>query len=312
MVRAIASGNGRPATQRAYEQITSGQDTLESVVAGVNLVEDDPNDMTVGYGGLPNELGIVELDAAVMHGPSSGAGSVASLRGIRHPSSVARLVMLHTDHIMLVGKGALKFALAHGFKKENLLTDKARERWLEWKRNLSDRDDWLPTPTKGDQAGRRYYGDEQRPTGTIHCAGINAAGDISCVTTTSGLAYKIPGRVGDSPIIGAGLYLDNEVGSCGATGRGEEAIRNVCSFAAVELMRSGRSPEEAGLEVMRRVVRHAPRRLLDESGGPKFGLNLYLLRKDGAYAGVHLRGESRFAVTDEQGTRLEDSVPLIP
>lgn len=308
-VLSISSGNGQPATAKTYEMILAGQDTLDAVVAGVNIVEDDPDDMTVGLGGFPNEEGDVELDAAVMHGPTHQAGAVASLRHIRNPSQVARLVMQQTDHVLLVGKGALEFALAHGFQKENLLTDKARQAWLKWKQNLSDEDDWLPPPDDADDkvAIRQRF---ERPTGTIHCAGMNADGEISCTTTTSGLAFKIPGRVGDSPLIAAGLYVDNEIGSCGATGRGEEVIRNAGSFAAVELMRTGMAPQDAGLEVLRRIAKHAPPRLKDAMGRPNFNVQLYLLRKDGAYAGVSLRGQAKFAVTDAQGTRTENSAVL--
>jgi N4-(beta-N-acetylglucosaminyl)-L-asparaginase len=306
-VKVVSSDNGRPATQRAYELLLAGTDPLDAVIAGVNIVEDDPNDMTVGYGGLPNEEGVVELDAAVMHGPTHQAGAVAALQGIKNPSKVARLVMQQTDHILLVGAGAQRFAQAHGFPIEDLLTDQARRAWLEWKQNLSPDDDWLPAPPRPDkrQAARRL----ERPTGTIHCAGLNAAGDLSCVTTTSGLAFKIPGRVGDSPLVGAGLYVDNEVGSCGSTGRGEEVIRNSCSFAAVELMRTGLEPAAAGLEVLRRLAKHTAGRLLDRQGRPSFNVNLYLLRKDGAHAGVSLF-PSKFAVTDAQGTRLEDCQTL--
>lgn len=308
VVKAISSDNGQPATSRAYEFMLAGQDPLDAVIAGVNIVEDDPNDMTVGYGGLPNEEGVVELDAAVMHGPTHQAGAVAAIQGIKNPSKVARLVMQQTDHILLVGEGAQRFAVAHGFPIENLLTEKARLAWLEWKQNLSPDDDWLPPPKEGEkQAAYRF----ERPTGTIHCAGLNAAGDLACTTTTSGLAFKIPGRVGDSPIIGAGLYCDNEVGSCGSTGRGEEVIRNSCSVAAVELMRTGMEPAAAGLEVLKRLAKHTAPRLRDDQGRPTFNVNLYLLRKDGVHAGVSLF-PSKFAVTDAQGTRLEDCQALYP
>lgn len=326
-VRAISSANGLQTTKLAYKKMIAGDDTLESVVAGVALVEDDPNDTSVGYGGLPNEDGIVELDAAVMHGPSHRAGSVASLRNIRHPAQVAMKVLYRTDHVLLVGAGALEFARAHGFDEENLLTDKARKIWLHWKENLSIEDDWI-APEEMDQEVAAFYGYERsdvsrtgrhfvrtrpwiRPTGTIHCAGLNAKGEISCTTTTSGLAFKIPGRVGDSPIIGAGLYCDNEVGSCGSTGRGEANLQNQCSFAAVELMRSGMSPEEAGMEVLRRVASHTrEQHLLDEKGRPNFGLKFYVMNMDGDYAGLTMWGPSKFAVTDAQGTRLEDCKSL--
>lgn len=321
-VRVVSSANGLAATKRAYELVMSNQDPLEAVVEGVSLVEADPKDTSVGYGGLPNEEGIVELDAAVMHGPTHRAGSVAALRNIKHPARVAMHVMRLTDHELLVGEGALRFARSVGFKEEELLTERARRIWLHWKLTLSDKDDWLAPPrTEPDpdtaaffkqhsalvqidgQTRRRF----QRPTGTIHCSAINAQGDISCTTTTSGLAFKIPGRVGDSPIIGAGLYCDNEIGSCGSTGRGEANLQNLCSFAAVEFMRNGMSPREAGLEICRRVARHTKRPdLLDDQGRPNFGLKFYLLDKTGEYAGVSLWGPAKFAVTDSAGTRLEE------
>ena len=313
-VRVISSSNGGPTTRRAYDLITQGADTLEACVDGVNIVEDDPNDTSVGYGGLPNEEGVIQLDAAVMHGPTHQAGAVASLEGIRFPSRVAQLVLRRTDHVLLVAEGALRFAKAHGFQEENLLTDKARRIWLRWKETLSGKDDWLPPQPKAQGKDAQAEADDKqaaaiirnRPTGTIHCAGIDAGGNMSCVTTTSGLAFKIPGRVGDSPIIGAGLYVDNEIGSCGSTGRGEANLQNLCSFAAVELMRGGMTPQEAGLEVLRRVAQHTVPRLRNAQGQPDFNLKFYLLRKDGMYAGVAMHGPTKFAVTDEQGTRLED------
>lgn len=307
-VRVIASGNGLGAVGLAYREIVGGRDTADAVVAGVSLVEDDPDDMTVGYGGFPNEDGVVTLDAAVMHGPTAGAGSVASIEQIKNPSQVALRVMRRTDHVMLVGAGAQEFAVAHGFKKQDLLTDAAREAWLNWKERLSDEDDWLPSEDPDDQVARIPFKD--RPTGTIHCAGLNKGGDLSCVTTTSGLAFKLPGRVGDSPIIGAGLYCDNDVGTCGCTGRGEEAIRNACSFAGVEFMRGGMPPAEAALEVLRRVMNKASHRLKDADGRPLFNLVVYLLRKDGEYASAVLHGEHNFCVADDTGARRENCVPL--
>jgi len=302
-IKAISSANGLQSTRRAYELLRRGADPLDAVIAGVNLVEDDPEDMSVGLGGLPNEQGVVELDAAVMHGPTHRAGAVAALRGIRNPSKVAKLVMERTDHVLLVGEGALRFARAMGFEEQNLLTERARKVWLRWKQNLSPDDDWLSREQAG--AATKTAMIPNRPTGTIHCAGINATGEMACTTTTSGLAFKIPGRVGDSPIIGAGLYVDNEVGSCGSTGRGEANLRNLCCFAAVELMRGGMSPEDAGLAVLGRVVKTCEPRLKDEQGRPRFNLHFYLLAKDGTHAGVTMWGPGRFSVTDDRGTRHE-------
>ncbi len=344
-VKVIASGNGLGTTKLAYEQIVSGTDVLDAVVAGVNLVEEDPRDTSVGYGGLPNERGVVQLDSAVMHGPTHQSGAVACLEKIKYPSRVAKLVLWRTDHVLLVGEGALEFARAHGFEEENLLTDRARRIWLRWKENLSPTDNWFTpeqsmqpspdreTPADGNQQSNHrpfndrfnnhgYYdtGEEfdlfaarvlaHPPTGTIHCSGMNSNGDLSCVTTTSGLAWKIPGRVGDSPIIGAGLYVDNEIGSCGSTGRGEANLHNLSSFAAVELMRNGMTPQEAGLEILRRIAEHTAPRLRDSDGKPNYGLQFYLIRKDGMHAGVTMRGRGRFAITDQDGTRHEELVAL--
>ena len=320
---AISSGNGQRATAKAYEMIVDGADPLDAVVAGVNIVEADPEDISVGYGGLPNELGVVQLDAAVMHGPTHQAGAVACIEGIKLPSLVAKLVMQRTDHVLLVGRGATEFAKAHGFKEENLLTEQARKIWLHWKETLSDEDDWL-APEATDESGDGLGVDDRsfdalaerivrnRPTGTIHCSAINQNGEMSCVTTTSGLAFKIPGRVGDSPIIGAGLYVDNEVGSCGSTGRGEANLQNLSCSTAVELMRNGMSPLEAGMEMLRRIANNTPARLRDDQGRPAFGLRFYLLRNDGAHAGVSMRGQGHYSVSDQQGTRLEPCKSLFP
>jgi len=317
-IKVISSGNGSEATKKAYELIVAGSDPIDAVVAGVAIVEDDPNDTSVGFGGLPNERGVVELDAAVMHGPTHHAGAVASLQNVRHPAQVALQVLRRSDHVLLVGAGALEFARAHGFPEENLLTDHSRRIWLRWKETMSEKDDWLPDPNEKDPGVAAFFEKQsvltadgsrlrfRRPTGTIHCSGMAANGDISCTTTTSGMAFKIPGRVGDSPIIGAGLYCDNEVGSCGSTGRGEANLQNLCSFAGVELMRNGASPEEAGMEILRRVAKTTEARLRDSEGRPDFGLNFYLMSKDGRYAGVTMWGPEKFSITDENGTRLEE------
>lgn len=312
----VASANGLRAVTRAMEMIRTGADALDAVIAGVNIVEDDPNDTSVGYGGLPNEEGVVELDAAVMHGPTHRAGAVASLRNIKNPSRVARTVMERTDHVLLVGEGALRFARAHGFPEENLLTDRAREAWLHWKENLSRKDDWLPPHTREDadigmlphpllqDAFGAYY----RHTGTIHCSGLDAHGNLSCVTTTSGLAFKIPGRVGDSPIIGAGLYVDNAVGSAGSTGRGEANLANCSSRMIVERMRTGASPEQACLDVVQSIVDHTRmRRLLDDNGRPKFEVEFYAVNARGAYGGARIYNGGKFSVHD--GTEARH-VPL--
>jgi N4-(beta-N-acetylglucosaminyl)-L-asparaginase len=307
----VASANGLRACERAMELLQTGADPVDAVVAGVNLVEDDPNDHSVGYGGLPNEDGIVELDASVMHGPTHKAGAVAALRNIRNPSSVARLVMQRTDHVLLVGEGALRFARAHGFKEEDLLTDEARRLWLEWKENLSSHDYWLP-PEMSTQSGLFRDHKTSFTWGTITCLAVTAAGDLGGCTSTSGLSYKIAGRVGDSPIIGAGLYVDNEVGACGSTGRGEANMLNCTCFLVVELMRAGATPAEACLEALGRVARRTEARLRDAQGYPNFGLILYALRKDGVFGGASLRGTATMAVHDGTQARLVDLPGIFP
>ena len=305
---AIASSNGLEVVRRAHELLRAGADTLEAAIAGVTLTEDDPEETSVGYGGLPNEDGVVELDAAVLHGPTHRAGSVAALQFVRHPAQIARLVMEQTDHVMLCGEGALRFARAHGFKEENLLTEKARKIWLYWRQTRAPEDDWLPPPD--DQLDPEVSKFFNRPTGTVHCGALNAAGDVSCVTSTSGLAFKLAGRISDSCVVGAGLYADNNVGSCGSTGRGEANLQNLGSFTGVELMRQGRTPREAGQEVLRRIVETTEPRLRDEHGRPKFNLNFFLLAKDGTYADVSMWGPVKFAVADDRGPRMEDAVYL--
>jgi N4-(beta-N-acetylglucosaminyl)-L-asparaginase len=315
----IASGNGLSATAKAMEMIQAGADPLDAVVAGVNIVECDPNDHTVGYGGLPNEDGVVELDSCVMHGPTHNAGAVAALRNIKTPSSVAKLVMQRTDHVLLVGEGALRFAKAHGFKEEDLLTDEAREEWLKWKEARPE-DDWLPSEVLEDETAQqasaaseifRGPGGAEFTYGTINCCALDAAGNLAGVTTTSGLSYKIPGRVGDSPIIGAGLYVDNKVGAAGATGRGEAAILNCGSFSVVDAMRQGKTPTEACLEVLRRVLKHNhDPRLQRRDGRPKFDLKFYAVRKDGLFGSAAIWSEAGFAVHAQEQNRLEDCACL--
>jgi N4-(beta-N-acetylglucosaminyl)-L-asparaginase len=305
----IASGNGQRAVEKAMDLLKQGEDPLDAVIAGVNIVESDPNDMSVGYGGLPNEDGVVELDASVMHGPTHNAGAVASLRNIKNPSKVAKLVMERTDHVLLAGKGALKFAKAHGFKEEELLTDRARERWLRWKETLSDRDNWFPP--KSEELDREIR-DLVAHYGTINCCALDVLGNLAGVTTTSGLSYKIPGRVGDSPIIGAGLYVDNEVGAAGSTGRGEANILNCGSFMVVEFMRNGFSPEEACLQSLKRIADKTKLQpyLLNDEGKPRFGLSFYAVNKKGDFGSATMWSRGRFAVHDGTSARLEEAAYL--
>ena len=330
----ISSANGfyrdNPAgspIKKAYDMVAGGADPLDAAIAGVNMVELDPNDMSVGLGGLPNEEGVVQLDASCMHGPTKRAGAVGCLEDIATPSLVAKAVMDHTDHIFLVGAGAKKFALEMGFKEQNLLTEKSREAWLKWKSRLSPNDSWLDVPDDSAPAKRRVtpstrqHGDDDNHVfldergvphtfGTINMNAVTVNGDIGSVTTTSGISWKIPGRVGDSPIIGAGQYCDNEVGAAGSTGRGESNIKVCGAFLAVELMRQGKSPEEALLEVMRRVIAMTEKRLLDDRGRPYFDLSYYAVTKDGRFAGSSAYEGFQYAVADASGPRLESAVFL--
>jgi N4-(beta-N-acetylglucosaminyl)-L-asparaginase len=311
------NGGTKVGVQVAFEMITKGTDVLDALVAGVNLCEFDPGDTSVGYGGLPNADGVVQLDSCCMHGPSKRAGGVASLEGVRTPSLVAKAVMEHTDHHLLVGRGAQEFARSMGFRiEDDLNTEASRKLWLEWKRRI-DPEHYLDPKKRGDAAlmaglsmVRDGLIDPNHFWGTINCDGINSRGELCGVTTTSGLAWKIPGRVGDSPILGAGLYVDNEVGAAGSTGRGEANLYNLCSFLIVEQMRLGKSPKDAGMEALRRVQKNTvEKRLLNGRGLPNFGLNFYVVNKKGEWAGVSMY-PSKFAVCTENGPETRDTEPL--
>ena len=267
---------------------------LEAAVVGVGVVEDDELDHSVGLGGLPNEEGVVQLDSSVMFGPTHQAGAVGAIENIQNPAVAAMYVLRATDHSFIVGEGAYRFARAMGLPHRELLTDEARKIWLDWKRNLSDRDDWMsPSADEFDpELGDRFT------QGTIHLSALAANGDLAAVTTTSGLSFKIPGRVGDSPIVGAGMFCDNDVGSAGATGRGEEAIVNCGAFSVVEAMRADRDPVEACLDVLKRVAGKAKSRGLVENGRPNFQLTFYALRKDGAYGAASMIEGAQFAVSN--------------
>ena len=308
----ISSGNGREAAAKAMELILQGKDALDAIIAGVNIVEDDPKDNSVGYGGLPNEEGVVELDASVMHGPTGRGGAVAALQNIKNPSKVARTVMERSDHVLIVGAGALRFAKAHGFKEENLLTDEAREAWLKWKENLSQVDDWLPPHDINSRGIGQVIQSYRRHYGTINCNAIDLNGGISGCTTTSGLAFKIPGRVGDSPILGAGLWVDNEVGAAGSTGRGEANLLACSSVMVVEFMRQGKSPEQACLLACERIANQTKmKRLLDDEGRPTFDVRFYAINKRGEHGSASLWSGGTYAVnTGEKQSRLLNSAFL--
>jgi len=299
---AVSSANGIRGVARAVELMTQGVDTLDAGVEGVKIQELDPTDNSVGYGGLPNEDGVVQLDASCVHGPTKRAGAVAALEGIKTPSEVARLVLKYTNHILLVGAGARKFALSYGFKDEDLLTPESRELWLHWRANRGKDDDWVDVTDPRQSL-------VVRPTGTINLNTINEKGDISSITTTSGLAWKIAGRAGDSPIVGAGQYTDNEVGAAGSTGLGELNIMVCGGFLTVEHMRRGMAPTDAALETLKRVVAMAPPRLIDERGRPRFSIQFYALNKKGETGAASIY-PARYAVHDGSKAELRDAAVL--
>ncbi|MCA1660213.1 MAG: N(4)-(beta-N-acetylglucosaminyl)-L-asparaginase, partial [Verrucomicrobiaceae bacterium] len=324
----IASANGNKfknggdvtCVQKAFTMMTQeGGDVLDALIAGVNITELDPLDTSVGYGGLPNADGVVQLDACCMHGPKRRAGGVACMEGVRTPSLVARAVMEQTDHHLIVGKGAQNFARGLGFKiEDDLNTEESRKLWLEWKRRI-DPLHYLD-PQKRAEAGNRVMRqmvaegliDPQHVYGTINCDGINAKGEICGVTTTSGLPWKIPGRVGDSPILGAGLYVDGGVGAAGSTGRGEANLYNLCSFLIVENMRRGMHPKDAGLDACKRIKSNTvEKRLLNSKGNPNFGINFYALSAKGEFAGVSMYSGATYAVCTEKGPETLPCEPLL-
>ena len=359
------NGGDLNAVETAFARITAGDDVLDALVAGVNIPENDPEESGIGYGGLPNERGVVQLDACCMHGPKKRAGGIAGLEGVRTPSRVAQAVADYTDHHLLVGQGAQDFARNLGFTiEDDLNTERSRTLWLEWRRRVDpehylDPDD-RPVRRRGggagparrqasgagglkktasrqasgaggageaasqlaeklrEQAWRKYQAGlsmvrdglipEHSFWGTINCNGISAAGEICGVTTTSGLAWKIPGRAGDSPILGAGLYVDGDVGACGSTGRGEANLFNLSSFLVVEKMRDGLHPKDAALEALRRIRANTiEERLLNGRGEPAFNVRFFALDKQGRHAGVQMYGGGEgYAICTENGAELLD------
>lgn len=312
------NGGTQTCVEKAFSMITGGADVLDSVIAGVNIVELDPLDDSVGYGGLPNADGVVQLDSSCMHGPKKRAGSVACIEGVRTPSLVARMVMEQTDHHLIVGKDAQAFARNFGFKiEDDLNTQHSRQVWLEWKRR-SDPGHYLD-PKKRAEIGFRKTMEmvaegkirREHVYGTINCDGISPKGEICGVTTTSGLAFKIPGRVGDSPILGAGLYVDGEVGAAGSTGRGEANLYNLCSYLIVENMRRGMAPKDAGMEALKRIKANTiEKRLRTSNGDPNFGINFYILNAKGEYAGVSMY-PAKYAVCTENGAQTLSTESLL-
>jgi N4-(beta-N-acetylglucosaminyl)-L-asparaginase len=308
------NGGTQTGVEKAFAMMTGGRDVLDALIAGVNLVELDPEETSVGYGGLPNAEGVVQLDSCCMHGPRKRAGGVAAIEGVKTPSLVAQKVMDETDHHLLVGKGAQDFARSMGFEIfPDLNTDRSRKAWIEWKRR-SDPLHYLD-PIKREAALRQVSLDMMaegwiEPNhfyGTINCNGVNAKGDVCGVTTTSGLAWKIPGRVGDSPILGAGLYVDNTVGAAGSTGRGEANLYNLTSYLIIESMRRGLPPKDAGMDALKRIKANTiEKRLLNESGDPNFDINFYIVNARGEHAGVSMFAGNnvKYAVCTENGPEL--------
>ncbi|MEO0480165.1 MAG: N(4)-(beta-N-acetylglucosaminyl)-L-asparaginase [Planctomycetota bacterium] len=302
---AVSSANGLRSVEIAVEKMKAGYPPVDAAVSGVEVVENDPNDTSVGYGGLPNMDGVVELDSCVMDGRSGLAGAVASLRNIKNPAQVALKVMRRTDHVLLVADGALEFAKLHGFKEENLLTERARKEWLRWRENHSDRDDYVNPEENGDW-GKEFI----RSTGTIHVGAVNEDGELGGVTTTSGLAFKIPGRVGDSPLIGCGNYVDGDVGVGDSTGRGEAVIVTNGGHRVVRYMQDGLSPTDACLAALRDVARFTKtKRLQREDGKPDFQVNFYAVNKAGEVGGAALY-PSRYARMTENGSEIVESAAL--
>lgn len=321
----IASGNGhqfknggsRTCVEEAFHRLSSGTDVLESLIAGVNIVELDPKDTSVGYGGVPNADGVVQLDSCCMHGAKNWAGGVAGLEGVKTPASVAYKVASETDHHLLVGKGAQDFAKAMGFEiEDDLNTETSRRIWLEWKRRIDPTHYLDPAKRGGGEtlamsAARQSLIDDGtldpiHAYGTINCCGMDPEGRIAGVTTTSGLAFKIPGRVGDSPILGAGLYVDGQVGAAGSTGRGEANLFNCASFLIVEELRRGAHPKDAARAAMKRIrATTTEKRLLDDKGRPSFGMEYYVLDATGRHAGISTSPGAQYAVCDENGARFE-------
>jgi N4-(beta-N-acetylglucosaminyl)-L-asparaginase len=311
------NGGTQTCVEKAFALIVSGADVLDAVIAGVNINELDPAEMSVGYGAFPNAEGVLQLDASCMHGPKKRAGSVAGIEGVKTPSLVAKAVADRTDHHLLVAQGAQDFARKLGFEiLPDLNTEASRKAWFEWKRKtdplhyLKPEDRAIEVKKISLEIMRKYGVGPEHYYGTINCNGLGPKGEICGVTTTSGMAWKIPGRVGDSPILGAGLYVDGEVGAAGSTGRGEANLFSLASFFIVENMRRGMHPKDAGIEALKRVAANTiEKRLLNSRGLPNFGMDYYMLNAKGEHAGAGLY-PSRYAICTENGPQIVTSASL--
>ena len=279
---------GKAANAEAWKTLIAGGKVIDAVEAGVKIPEADPGNQSVGYGGLPDRDGHVTLDACIMDGSNLACGSVAFLEHIVHPISVAKLVMQKTPHVMLVGEGALQFALQNGFTKTNLLTPKSERDWKEWLK----KGEYKPVINSEVSLAKTVNGipGDKNNHDTIGMIAIDTSGNIGGACTTSGLAYKIHGRVGDSPIIGAGLYADSEVGAATSTGMGEEVIRTCGSHTVVELMRQGYSPEKACRKAVERIMRRNPEKMKELQVG------FLALNKKGEYGAYAIHKGFTYAV----------------
>jgi N4-(beta-N-acetylglucosaminyl)-L-asparaginase len=315
------NGGTKTCVETAFERITKGEDVLDALIAGVNIVELDPTEDSVGYGGLPNAEGTVQLDSCCMHGPKKTAGGVGASENVKTPSLLAKAVMEHTDHHLIVGKDVTKVARMMGFEiVDDLNTPNSRAKYVIWKTEV-EKLHYIKDPEAHAAAVSQITTNMVKAGlvnanhiyGTINCNGVNAAGDVCGVTTTSGMAWKVPGRLGDSPILGAGLYVDNEFGAAGSTGRGEANLFGLCSFLIVDEMRRGAHPKDAGMTALKRIQANTvAKRLLNGRGLPNFGINFYVVNKKGEHAGVTMYAAGGYAVCDSIGPRLETMDALLP
>jgi N4-(beta-N-acetylglucosaminyl)-L-asparaginase len=328
----IASANGHlfrnggheSCVERAFRLMTDAaapHDPLEALVEGVTIVELDPGETSVGRGSLPNADGVPQLDACCMDGARRRAAGVAALEGIATAARVAHRVLRETPHHLLAGAGAQEFAISRGFEVEDLMTPKSRGLWIEWRRRVDALCAAEPAVARldagyavGREMSREGLIDANHLWGTINCNAVGPRGEIAGVTSTSGLAWKMPGRVGDSPILGAGLYLRQDVGAAGSTGRGESTQYNLSSFAIVEAMRHGAHPKDAGMAALRQIVEDTIHpSLRNARGTPNFNVKFYVVNAAGEHAGVALYGGDavQYAVCAEHGAELRTCDALL-